>query len=174
MNFECVGKIDVAPILVALDGVSWTEEPWRRHMPFSPHRDTDTITLRGPLSVRPRAIIESLEVVDRPLMECEPIRSAVWGIASLAHKAPARAMLCLLHPGGKVDQHVDDGRYAYLTDRYHVAVQTNDEAWLQVEGERRSLPLGGVWFFEKHKPHSAGNDGETNRIHLIVDVWRTA
>lgn len=174
MSFEHVGKIDVAPIVEALDGVIWSNEAWRNRMPFSPHRDTDTITLRGPASVLPRAIMESLDIIDRPLMEMQAVRSAVWAVASLAGKAPARALLCLLRPGGKVTSHVDSGTYADLTDRYHVAIETNDKAWLQVEDEKQWLWPGDVWFFEKHKPHRAGNDGDTPRIHMIVDVWRRA
>lgn len=174
MSFEQIGKIDIAPVIQALAGVVWSDESWRNRMPFSPHRETDTITLRGPATFRPRAIMESIEVIDHAMMALAPIRSAVWGIASLAQKAPARALLCQLRAGGKVTSHVDSGKYADLTDRYHVAIQTNEAAWLQVDDEKQCLRPGDVWFFEKHKPHRAGNDGDTPRIHLIVDVWRKA
>jgi aspartyl/asparaginyl beta-hydroxylase len=174
MNLECIGKIDIDPILATLETVDWDSEPWRRHMPFSPHRDTDTVTLRGPESVRPRAVLESLEIVDRPLMKDAAVSSVVWRIASMTHRAPARALLCSLRPHGKVMPHVDEGRYATLTDRYHVVLKSNEDAWLEVDGEKPPMLPGEVWFVDKHKPHSAGNDGNSARIHLIVDVWRAA
>jgi hypothetical protein len=171
---ERVGYIEPGPILDALSHADWATGGWRARLPFSPHRDSDTLMVRGPAAFTARGVLESREIIDYPLFKEPAVNNAVWTVATIAHKAPARVMAIRLHPGGKVDQHRDRGSYADVTHRYHVALQTNAGAWLMVEGETRHLQAGEVWYIDKHLPHCGGNDGQVDRIHLIVDVWGSA
>ena len=79
-------------------------------------------------------------------------------------------MIVALSPGGVVAQHIDQGGYAEVTDRYHWIIQTNPAAWMQCADERITPKAGEVWFFDKHVMHSCGNGGDQDRVHLIFDV----
>ncbi|MFJ3058271.1 aspartyl/asparaginyl beta-hydroxylase domain-containing protein [Herbaspirillum sp. NPDC087042] len=48
------------------------------------------------------------------------------------------------------------------------------EAWLEVLGERHVAQDGKVAVFDDRNQHSAGNQGESERVVLIVDFWKTA
>ncbi len=170
-----VGNAPIGLILAALnqsDDLFWRDK-WRQSMPFSPHRDSDTLVLRDCLTHRPRDVLHSLDVVDRPEYAVEAFRLAVASVASLADGQPARALIARLRPNGKVAEHIDIGAYSDATDRYHLAIDDPPEAWIKVGGETVSMRPGQVWAIDKHVAHSAANDSATlPRTHLIVDVWR--
>jgi hypothetical protein len=147
------------------------DETWRQDAPATPHPDTETLYLRMPPVITPRAVFESLIVLDRPLY-AGAFREAVEEIAGIAGKNPARAMVINLKPGGKITRHRDEGAYAEATERYHLPVITNPDAWLEVGDQRMHMEAGTFYRFAKHVEHEGANQGETDRIHLVVDLWR--
>ncbi len=171
--FLRVGEMDVRPIVDVMHAHEDAfDGSWRSRMPFTPHRDSDTMILRGPPTTRPRDVLHSLEVVDSPMMAVPEFSDAVAQVATLAVGTRARAMIVRLKPNGYVSVHADEGDYADQTERYHVALETKPLAWVVVETERVTLAPGEVWWLDKHQKHAAGNEGETARYHLIVDVFR--
>jgi hypothetical protein len=165
-NYDIEAILGVLPKLEE----AWQEERWRQRLPYTPHRDSETIFLRRQPGDRPRDVLHQLEVVGT--RHCEGVLAkAVAAIALRVEGRPGRAMLVRLAPGGRVTPHVDIGVYAEATERYHLALVTNPGAWL-AWGERRChLPAGMIGAFDKHIEHSAGNDGAEGRVHLIVDVF---
>lgn len=66
---------------------------------------------------------------------------------------------------------VDDGRLA----RFHFPLYTNEEVKFEMwdlEGNHinEHLKVGELWYLDMRKPHRASNLGDTNRVHLVVDV----
>lgn len=173
-HFRYVGDLDVAPLLGALEALpdAYADGAWRAETRRSPHRDSNTLVLRGPPTTKPRDILNSLDVVETEAFQATKVfQDAVYAIANMAGKPPARAMVVSLKAGGKVARHVDTGDYAEATERYHLPLLTNDGAWLEVDGDRRVLPTGKVVWFDKHAEHEGSNDGQTARVHLIVDLF---
>lgn len=170
--FDLIGKIDVASVLSALDALEdpFRDGGWRKRR--SPHKHSETLTIFGPPTTRPRDLMESLEVTEIHFPRCYAFMQAIDAIADLAGASPARAMIVSLSPGGKVERHIDTGIYAEATERYHLPLRTNIAAFLEVSGEERNLGAGELWWINKHTPHSAWNDGASPRIHMIVDLWR--
>lgn len=98
---------------------------------------------------------------------------------------PHRIRLMALSPnGGELRRHADltdtdsgigDGRVA----RFHFPLVTNDgvafTSW-DAHGERHTVNMrvGECWYLDTRKPHAAVNDGDTDRIHLVVDVVSNA
>ena len=102
------------------------------------------------------------------------IRAADAGrqVAAVAGALPARAMILKLKPGGRIAPHIDQGAYAEATHRWHAAIETNGQAWLQIADERLHMAPGELWWFDKHALHYGANEGQTDRVHLIVDTFR--
>lgn len=173
-HFRSVATFDPAPAVAALAAAQWNDDTWRRDHPDSPHRDSETICLRMPPGpITPDLVFERVggeEWRDAP------------GLSSLAVVAReiertqggglARVMCVKLRPGGRILLHADTGAYAAATERYHAVIQTNPQAWLASGGEHLHLPAGSVWWFDKHVEHAGGNGGRTDRVHLIVDLYR--
>lgn len=66
---------------------------------------------------------------------------------------------------------VNDGNLA----RFHFPLYTNDKVFFEMwdlSGKHivRHLPVGEMWYLDMRKPHRAINNGNSERIHLVVDV----
>lgn len=96
-----------------------------------------------------------------------------------------RVRLMKLAPGGgELQRHTDQvdkesGTRAGQFMRIHFPIQTNERvlftAW-DCDGTANTLNMkvGEAYYLDTRKPHRAVNDGETDRIHLVVDVQANA
>jgi hypothetical protein len=118
------------------------------------------------------------EIEDTPLRdrlpEAEPLIEAIPG-------EPHRIRLMRLAPGGGELQ-----RHADITDpdagtgpgqllRLHFPIETNEdclfESWdLLGRKSAARMRFGEAWYLDTRKPHTARNGGESERIHLVVDM----
>ena len=84
-----------------------------------------------------------------------------------------RTRIAILKPGAAIEPHID-----YNTDysvRYHIPLKTNDLSGfdnVDKAGNREEIHmgLGECWFLNQGFRHSAWNNGNTERWHLIVSV----
>lgn len=118
------------------------------------------------------------EISDSPLFEALPVtREIVDAIPGAKH----RVRLMRLTAGqGELTRHAD------ITDpdagtepgrllRLHLPIETNEDvrfrSWVPSGDEQTiHMPAGSCWYLDTRKPHTARNDGDTDRIHLVVDV----
>jgi len=56
-----------------------------------------------------------------------------------------------------------------LRCRFHLPVITNSLAWVMLDWKKFWLKRGVIYFFNEGCIHTAGNDGDTTRYHLIWD-----
>lgn len=109
------------------------------------------------------------------LPDLEPLISLVPG----DHQ---RIRLMRLQPGGgELTRHADitdpeagtvDGKVL----RIHIPLLSNPRvlfsSWtLDGQQYRRHMAPGTAWYLDTRKPHTARNDGETERIHLVIDAY---
>jgi hypothetical protein len=82
-----------------------------------------------------------------------------------------RALLVKLTKGKSIRPHKDVvGKSLVLGRRIHIPIETNDDCFFTVGGDRRNLKVGELWEINNDKKeHSVQNLGETDRIHFIVD-----
>lgn len=173
-NFKFFGSLPLPPLLEALDANRhrFREITARQDHPESPHRKTESIFLRGPSELTIEAVQGSLEAVDYPAWEVDAFRGAAEEVSAAIGLPLARVMIVSLLPGGVISPHPDGGVYAEATERFHIPLETNPKAWLMVEDEWLSMAPGSVWWFAKHKLHCGANQGDTPRVHLIVDLFK--
>jgi len=119
------------------------------------------------------------EVRDTPLRAQMPAVEAL--LALLPYESLERVRLMALAPGGgELERHADITDAAAGAEpgsivRLHVPLVTNDDcrfaSW-DLDGVRREggMKRGGVYYLDVRKPHTAVNEGETPRIHLVADV----
>lgn len=56
------------------------------------------------------------------------------------------------------------------TVRLHIPVITNEDVDFRLNGERVELMPGTCWYLKLSDPHSVRNDGDEDRIHLVIDA----
>lgn len=173
-SFSCIGRIDVKPIRDALirHHRLFSDVTFRQDHELSPHRSTETIYLRWPPDFSIHSALFSMEVVNHKGMLIWEFRDAVDAIGAMTKLPVARAIIVKLKPGGVITPHADQGPPADATERFHIPIATNDQSWLRVGQHKQYMKAGDVWWFDKHKVHDGANEGETDRIHLIVDCLR--
>ena len=53
--------------------------------------------------------------------------------------------------------------------RLHVPITTNPGARFRHNGAELSMRPGECWYVNVNRPHAVANDGEADRVHLVVD-----
>jgi hypothetical protein len=82
----------------------------------------------------------------------------------------ARAMLARLPAKSTVHSHKDSGRLFEISRRFHIPITTNNKCSVVVAGREVFMNAGECWEISNLRTHSAKNDGDTDRVHLIFDV----
>lgn len=98
------------------------------------------------------------------------IRACIREIEQITGKTAKNIMINRLEPGGCIPKHKDDDDYG---ERWHLPIVTNDEAswWDEVSDRLQHMPFGR-WTgpVPYRKFHEVRNDGDQERIHLVVDL----
>lgn len=72
--------------------------------------------------------------------------------------------------GGWIKPHHDRGGWhaEFYTTKIYVPLQSNDQCWNRCEEERQVMRTGDAWYFNNLVEHEVRNEGDTDRITLIV------
>ncbi len=170
-NFHKMGVVDVyaARLVLNCRPQLWSKLDFRVQHPLSPHKDTEAVYLRFPKAMTAYAALYARDSEDKPAMEVRALARLVGEVERLLDRRAERAIIVKLFPGGNISPHIDQGPFAEATTRYHVVVETNARAFMQIDGEIQNFREGEIHYFNKHKLHSASNGGATPRTHLIMD-----
>lgn len=84
-----------------------------------------------------------------------------------------RSYIAKMVPGGKIYPHIDPGKYFTIHDRYHIVLKTNNDVSFSCGNaggiETVRFEQGQVWVFNNKVTHWAANNGDVDRIHIIMD-----
>lgn len=84
---------------------------------------------------------------------------------------PCRSRLIQLQPGASSTWHTDGSA---LMLRMHFVIETNDQCWFKHGEEQRfHFKENCVYLINVNDYHQVGNDGSTDRTHLVTDVTDT-
>jgi hypothetical protein len=173
-HFRKIGEVDISKALVSCHCMPylWREVTFRQEHALSPHKKTESIYLRWPKDYSAYAALYARDFEDKPALRIKSFNKLLLDVEFLIGKTAERAMIVRLLPDGHISPHIDQGPYAAATDRFHLAIETNQKSWLTAGAETLNLLPGEVYWFDKHALHSAGNAGKTARTHLIVDTLK--
>jgi len=66
------------------------------------------------------------------------------------------------------------GNLLFGISRLHIPLVTNPHAFLDIEHIPYHLKTNELWSLDTSGIHAARNDGDENRVHLVIDVKRAA
>jgi hypothetical protein len=82
--------------------------------------------------------------------------------------------LMKLSPGSQIKEHRDlDLDLDSGSARLHIPIQTNEGVDFRLNGVTVPLQEGECWYLRLSDPHSVTNRGQSDRIHLVIDVGVT-
>lgn len=158
----------LAADLAKLTGIEWTAHFVRDNYAGN----WSALPLRSPAGERHpiRRIAAHSHVtdwVDTEYREMCPYLHEV--LASFACEMGA-ARLMRLTPGSQIKEHSDPDLAAeYGRVRLHIPITTNSAVDFRVNGGRIDMLPGECWYLRLADPHTVRNDGENDRIHLVID-----
>ena len=166
--------LDVDPLLKLLDAKPelWKEIQIRQQFTGSPHKDTESIYVRGPLKMSQYYVLWDTGSYDYPCMEyLEPALVPLMRpiLKKLQVEDMGRVLIVNLKPSGHVTKHNDQGTYADHYQRFHLVLKTNQWCSQTCGNQKQKFEVGDVWWFNHKKVHTADNVGMTDRVHIIFD-----
>jgi hypothetical protein len=79
-----------------------------------------------------------------------------------------------MKPKSTLHRHRDmNGNLLFGVIRLHIPLQTNPNAFLEMQKTMYHMPLDTLWAMDTSGLHAVQNLGMENRIHLVIDVRRT-
>lgn len=155
--------------LARLEGIEWTEHFVRQNY----EGDWSALPLRADKdAIHPILRIyrspSATEFVDTEFLALTPYFQEVLR----SFQSPIDCVrLMRLTPGSEIKQHndfdlaVEDG-----WARIHVPITTNPGVSFHVNDAPVTMLPGEAWYLRLADPHRARNDGDTTRVHMVIDT----
>jgi hypothetical protein len=105
---------------------------------------------------------------DTPMLQgCSYFRTVLT-----AFECPLRAVrLMRLTPGSSIREHTDlDLSVEEGTARIHIPVVTNAGVEFYLNRVRVVMEAGSAWYLRLADPHSVHNNGDCDRVHMVIDA----
>jgi hypothetical protein len=159
----------LADDLQRLSTVSWIEHFVRQNY----EGNWSVIPLRSKVGAKhPVMMIYSdpacREFEDTPMLGACPYFREVLA----TFEAPLQAVrLMRLTAGSVIKEHADhDLSFERGMVRFHIPVITNASVEFYLNRERVVLEAGSCWYLRLADPHSIVNNGESDRVHMVIDA----
>ena len=83
----------------------------------------------------------------------------------------AAVRLMRLTPGSAIKEHCDYNLgVEHDTVRLHLPVTSNPDVDFRLNGTRVLMEPGSLWYLRLSDTHSVTNNGDTDRVHLVIDA----
>lgn len=69
-----------------------------------------------------------------------------------------------------ITKHTDPGYYLSVVHRLHIPIFTNDKCYFDIDNNIVNMKEGYLYELNNQVEHSVKNDGDSDRIHLIIDI----
>lgn len=154
---------------------------WNRHTARTDgpgsfaNTDDIWIRFRAPEELTsPESYAERFDLVWYPAWHALPhLRPIVFGLMARCEAVQLGGTLITRVPAGQqVKPHDDRGRWhpTYFETKAYIPLMTNDRCASTCEHESVVMKTGEAWLFDNLVTHSTVNDGDTDRVTLIVSM----
>ena len=167
-NFKFYGNMDVNFIKEKLVGLDWDAYEFRQKT-YSVHSKTKTIPLLWDEKRTNIKYWPNYELFKSNISEIQILLNTIIGAGTIE-----TAILINLPKYQKITPHHDEGDYFSKRNRIHIPIITNEHCFFKIEGEMKTMKVGEVWEINNNeKYHSVENNGNEDRIHLLIDFLPT-
>lgn len=167
-NFIEIGSIEIEPIVAIVEGFPgklWKEEILRSYL--SEH--LDAIPLLRPESTSPLWETLGFDKALAPLLQLLREHYGCGFADTISLVRLCRKTALPLHRDGPEQLPPYPTTPSHFYRRSHIPIVTNPAVHFVIDGERKHLRAGEVCEINHWREHTVRNDGETDRVHLVVD-----
>ena len=145
--------------------MNWIQEEYARHEP--PLKDGKLVVFPFPIKSRDYRLTDD----QRTLLElCKPVCDQV--ISMFDNHVFLRGEVATLMPGVQLGWHRDPAWFHEHCHRIHVPVKTNEKCLQLWRDFSQHLEPGHIYEINNRTQHSAVNNGDEIRTHIILDLCR--
>ncbi len=138
------------PNIQAYDGL------WKTTALTSPDGDTKNIVAVENIDYKQTPLLKRMKyiksVIDTFQTKVEAVRFMKLGANSV------------------IKEHCDKGSsFEEGYARLHIPISSNDEVTFILSGENYKMDLGACYYIDANNPHGVVNEGDSDRVHLLID-----
>ncbi|MEH6518792.1 MAG: aspartyl/asparaginyl beta-hydroxylase domain-containing protein [Halioglobus sp.] len=178
--YRHLGSVDISALseqILSLPERTWqADEKLRRDLAF--YRETNSIFLKSipAKTFNEIAALRPLKDSDITLQsgweslheQVQPILDSVVSLLG-AGGIVTRIQFARMRPNSKIMPHIDQSMMLVAAHRVHVPLTTNSGIRFDIDGHSVKFAVGEIYEFNNRVVHSVANQGDTDRIHLIID-----
>lgn len=171
-NFLKIAEgVDVVPLLLELQRQPelWDAHRERKDTPGTPHSRMSDIWIRHAVSAEAFKVPHFARWY--PAYERLPsVRKLIFDAMARTQASHLGGVLITRIPaGGKIDAHTDVGWHpTFYNCKLYIVLRSNPKCIFRVEDERVAMRAGECWWIDNTKEHDVRNDGDTERMTLII------
>lgn len=171
-----LGEIPPDLLTALVDKLSSSAQLWLMNDPrfLAAHPDSRHIVFKFPdsypqthLSASPTALWDDWAELLTPVIEM--VRQC-YGFDDYA---TSKIMLSSLRRHAQVPPHVDSNPSSLVPHKVHVPLISNTSVIFVIDGKRYHLPVGRAYEINNLLVHSVENAGDSDRVHLIFEIYPT-
>jgi hypothetical protein len=170
-NYRLHGNFDVSEISQLLSTYSdeWLANKERQVM-YEVHKETNSIFVYDHSNNWSLGDPYDLKVNDSQPVLIDLVSSIVKSLESIHDGKVGKCVFIKMPAHKSVGEHTDKMDYLGAVRRHHIAITTNDDVFFFVNKEAKNMKVGECWEINNNLLHSVENNGDTERIHLMVDI----
>lgn len=169
-----LGPVDITALKAQVARVServWSAEDERKENRFDCFHHTRHIIFRFIEGMRDHRCFYSTPLWPAWQDALLPVLEEASAPYGFARPIYPKVMLARLAANAVIDRHVDGAGSNLHTHKIHVPLQTSPRSLMFIRDVPFHLAEGVAYEVNNLAPHSVENTGETDRIHLIFEVF---
>lgn len=175
---KIIEGIDVAPVLAQLAAHPdlWDRDPERTALPDSPHAQASDIWIRFRAKSE---LTEPAKYGEPHFAEFYPAWYELTALRPIVFRVMARMqavylggiLITRIPAGAKILPHVDRGWHPeFMNAKAYVIFQANERCINRCEDEAVIMRPGEAWLFNNLVTHSVDNDGDEERLVMVMTM----
>lgn len=170
-NYRFHGNFDVSNIAKQLSTYSdeWFENK-ERQIVYEVHKETNSIFVYDHPNTWSFGDKYDLRANDSQSALVDLVSPIVKSLESIHDGKVGKCVFIKMPAHKSVGEHRDSMDYLGAVRRHHIAITTNDNVLFFVNKESKNMKVGECWEINNNLLHSVQNNGDSERIHLMVDI----
>jgi hypothetical protein len=165
--YKVVGNIDLSltnAIVEKIDASDWLVYDYSQSMGF---KNCKYILLRH------SSEYSSNTIKDMPLMGKfkNELNNVLKHLENFYDFTEHVSFMAMLEPHCKIHMHQDNCEFLEKIHRIHIPLKTNSDCFYAVDNSKINMQVGTIYEIDNTHIHGVTNDGDTCRIHLLINLY---
>tara|TARA_B100001109_G_C18863659_1_gene475507 strand:- start:5485 stop:6093 length:609 start_codon:yes stop_codon:yes gene_type:complete len=172
--FRELGEVNIEALKARIDQLSvqfWEDQNAQKPNKFGALGSTRHIVFRFINSFKDHRFYSDSKLWEDWEEVLSPILNSVATKMNYSTAEFPRVMLAKLPAKESIKAHIDASPAAQFPHKIHVPITTNDQTYFCFEKSKKQMKVGEAYEVNNNIKHWAENKGNTDRIHLIFELF---